>query len=516
MGTNVKQTPIPVVPRNLKMVNADGTPTRSGQLLLQQLQASNTIFGTHDTRPAPGDAPSGALYFETDRGVLYSNENGNWQYVAGTMYATLAPDQRPTDLGQYDGGFEFVANDTDPAIRGRSFIWDGAAWVETTPVLYGTHADRPAVADAPARCLYMETDRGSVIYQNQGTAWQYISGTMFGTVTSIAFTDLQLVAPYPGTVLQTPSRPFGPSDIGATLIITGGTGFTPGTYTLSGLQYDVFGHPTGNAIIVPNAGVAGATGGIGTLPDQRPTDLGPPDAGFDFRTNVDPAREFLWSGGDWVETTPIRYGTHAERLATPIAGLISGMFWTETDRGNVIYETQGGVWLFITGAMWGTLVPDQRPTDLGVNDDGFTYFVTATPLREFIWASPVWVETTGGGGGGTVQAAYATSPLTLTTTPQNVPGCVLTLANAGKYLIQGIFDFSASGDTAFLFGGLTGSTPLAAFLASTGSGRATATQQWVITATAGATAQLNAYKAGGTGSSQASTQSSISALWVSP
>jgi hypothetical protein len=313
MGTtNVKQTPIPVVPRTMKIVNPDGTPTRSGQLLLQQLQASSTIFGTHDTRPAPGDAPAGALYFESDRGVLYSNENGNWQYVAGTMYGTLNPDQRPTDLGQYDGGFEFVANDADPAIRGRSFIWDGTEWVETTQVLYGLHADRPAVADAPARCLYVETDRSSVIYQNQGTAWQYVAGIMYGTLS----------------------------------------------------------------------------------PDQRPTDLDSNSAGFTFKTNVDPSRSFTWNGGQWVETTPIRYGTHAQRLASDVTVMVSGMFWTETDRGNVIYELQGGVWLFITGTMWSTLVPDNRPTDLGVNDDGFTYLATVSPLREFIWASPSWVETT--------------------------------------------------------------------------------------------------------------------------
>jgi len=35
---NLKQTPIPVVPRTMRIVNGDGTVTRSGQLLLEQLQ----------------------------------------------------------------------------------------------------------------------------------------------------------------------------------------------------------------------------------------------------------------------------------------------------------------------------------------------------------------------------------------------------------------------------------------------------------------------------------------------
>ena len=37
-ANNLKQTPIPVVPMTMKIVNSDGTVTRSGQLLLQQLQ----------------------------------------------------------------------------------------------------------------------------------------------------------------------------------------------------------------------------------------------------------------------------------------------------------------------------------------------------------------------------------------------------------------------------------------------------------------------------------------------
>ena len=34
-------------------------------------------------RPDPANAPNGALYVESDRGVIYCNEGGVWQYVAG-------------------------------------------------------------------------------------------------------------------------------------------------------------------------------------------------------------------------------------------------------------------------------------------------------------------------------------------------------------------------------------------------------------------------------------------------
>ena len=220
---NLKQSPIPVVSRTMPIVNPDGTVTRSGQLLLEQLQPSTTIEGTHADRPDPSTVPDGSIYVEFDRGVLYYNENGTWQYIAGTMYALLNPDQRPTDLGVNDAGFEFRSIDTDPDYAPRQFLWSQTEWVETTMVLYGTHAARPPADEkTPPRTLYVEDDRGA-IYQHQAGFWQYLAGTMWGTMS----------------------------------------------------------------------------------PDQRPTDLGTHDAGFDFRSTDPPPREFIWSQTAWVETTSI-------------------------------------------------------------------------------------------------------------------------------------------------------------------------------------------------------------------
>jgi hypothetical protein len=185
--------------------------------------AKLAVEGTHDDRPEPEDMPGGAIYIESDRGVIYQQQGGSWVYVAGMMYGTLAPDQRPDDLAEFDGGFPFRASDTDPANRGRDFVWSGTGWVEITPVRYGTHANRPAPAVAPARALYIEIDRSSVLYQSQASGiWEFVAGTMWGTL----------------------------------------------------------------------------------VPDQRPTDLGTHDAGFTFRTTVNPPRQFIWSGTAWVETTP--------------------------------------------------------------------------------------------------------------------------------------------------------------------------------------------------------------------
>ena len=215
---NQKQSPIPVVSRTMPIVNPDGTVTRSGQLLLQQLQAPGTTYGAHADRPDPGSVADGTVYIEFDRGSVYQNQDGVWQYITGTMWATLSPDLRPTDLGTHDGG-------------------------------------------------------------------------------------------------------------------------------------------------------------------------------FDFRTTDDPAREFIWSQTEWIEATPVRFGTHAQRLAVVVADVIDQMIWVETDRSNVIYQLQSGVWWFLAGTMWGTLSPDHRPSDLGVHDAGFDYRGT-DQQREFIWSQTAWVETT--------------------------------------------------------------------------------------------------------------------------
>ena len=225
-ANNLKQSPIPVVSRTLPIVNADGTVTRSGQLLLEQLQPPTTIYGPHSSRPDPSNTANGAVYIETDRGSIYQNWNGVWQFITGTMWATLNPDQRPTDLGTHDGGFDFRTTD-DPA---REFIWSQTAWIEATPVRYGTHAARLAVVVAQVidQLLWVETDRGAIYQLQNATTWQYIAGTMWGTMS----------------------------------------------------------------------------------PDQRPTDLGTHDAGFDFRSTDLPSREFIWSQTAWVDTTPPQAGSY--------------------------------------------------------------------------------------------------------------------------------------------------------------------------------------------------------------
>jgi hypothetical protein len=298
-------------------------------------------------------------------------------------------------------------------------------------VSQGTHADRPTATDSPDGALYVESDRGA-IYQNQNGVWRYVAGTMWGTVT----------------------------------------------------------------------------------PDERPTDLGVNDGGFDFR-GTDDAREFIWSQTQWIEVSEVRYGTHAGR-PNPL-DVINGALYVEYDRGGVIYQNQNNVWKYLAGTMWGTLVPDQRPTDLGVNDAGFDFRAT-DQQREYIWSQTVWVDVTPQAN--SLQYATASAGLTLTTTMQDVPGLTLSLTRAGRYLITGVLYVSMTGadNGALILGQLVvgGSATgiLIVFQAPTTGTAATVAQQWLLDVAGTQTIKLQADKSGGTGSSTIGFHSSLAATWI--
>jgi hypothetical protein len=87
---------------------------------------SRIIADTHARKVMyPATSYPNGWYYETDRTVLYASINTDWKYVAGTMFGTLAPDTKPTDLGVLDTGFLFRAGDYEHA-----YVWQGipAAW----------------------------------------------------------------------------------------------------------------------------------------------------------------------------------------------------------------------------------------------------------------------------------------------------------------------------------------------------------------------------------------------------
>jgi hypothetical protein len=108
---NVKKSPIPVVPRTMKIVNPDGTPTRSGQLLLEQLQSipAGTTGGGGGGGGAPGDVTGPVTGFTTahEIGTRYTGTDRLVHLTVG-FTPTMPTPQQVTYLISSDNGATWV------------------------------------------------------------------------------------------------------------------------------------------------------------------------------------------------------------------------------------------------------------------------------------------------------------------------------------------------------------------------------------------------------------------------
>jgi hypothetical protein len=214
----------------------------------------------------------------------------------------------------------------------------------------------------------------------------------------------------------------------------------------------------------------------------------------------------------------LRPGTHAARLAAAPDPI--GALWMETDRNNVVYQAQtvagSPAWVYVTGTMWGTFSPDQRPADLGGNDAGFDFRTTVAPSREFRWSGSAWVEI---GSGYYILANGSASPL-FTLSPVPIPGMLLTLTRPGVYSLRTACDMTVTGADGVLLclitvngTGLPGGYAIVAGPSGT---RATASTEARYVAAAGDVVTVAAFKTGGTGSSTVGgSNSMVSATWIS-
>ncbi len=126
------------------------------------------------TQDATGLTP-GTQFWESDRYSIYIvraiGKTGTWAWEAG-LYADVFIN-RPTDLGQSDVGFVFLATDTNTL-----YVWAGSVWRSySSTIKVDTFANRPtglSVTDA-GLLYHCTTGTGGVAYNHtfewSGTGW---------------------------------------------------------------------------------------------------------------------------------------------------------------------------------------------------------------------------------------------------------------------------------------------------------------------------------------------------------
>lgn len=100
------------------------------------------------------------------------------------------------------------------------------------------------------------------------------------------------------------------------------------------------------------------------------------------------------------------FGPHSDRLAVTLPATATGDLWYETDRDSWYQiESVSGVvvWVWTGGQMYGTInAPDQKPTDLGLNDAGFL-FASVDFDRIYHWSGTAWQDALGQPQRGSIQ-----------------------------------------------------------------------------------------------------------------
>lgn len=86
----------------------------------------------------------------------------------------------------------------------------------------------------------------------------------------------------------------------------------------------------------------------------------------------------------------ILFGTHAQRVAQKTGGLADGVLYVETDRQELVYQTQGGVWKYVSGTYQRTQAQlAALAATLTANDNGLRVNVTDY-AHVLLWTNPAW------------------------------------------------------------------------------------------------------------------------------
>lgn len=106
------------------------------------------------------------------------------------------------------------------------------------------------------------------------------------------------------------------------------------------------------------------------------------DAGLDVGTGPEGALAGLVGG--------VRVGTYAVRGAAPAH---AGELFLASDRNYVGWVSTASAWKYVSGAQYGTLSPNQKPT-LTTDDTGYL-FASTDFARMFRWSGSAWTDAPG-------------------------------------------------------------------------------------------------------------------------
>ncbi len=183
-------------------------------------------------------------------------------------------------------------------------------------------------------------------------------------------------------IIRSPSQPFGANDVGSTLTVTSGTGFTPQAVTI--LSVDGFGNATTSA----SMGTIGSHDGIATQTFPFTALTGAFLDGY-FLVNKPSSRNFYWSdlgdGGSW-HSSQVGVKESSPDYIRSVLVNNEQLFLLGTDTYEVWQDSGGGLvngvaqdpFARINGASghfgsissWGPCLLDGRVYFLGGNDQG--------------------------------------------------------------------------------------------------------------------------------------------------
>jgi hypothetical protein len=222
---NPKRRPIPVVPRTMQIVNADGTPTRAGILLLEQLQSADGAAGPPGP---PGDAgmADGIIADPSSSHLNFYKafKRENWE-KHGERPSVMdfvirhSGSQVPIGDGAAHPLSDFYATLTAAQIDypHAQALTDSLAWAAIQAAIY-----QSAYVFLPLGTYFVNRP---VDVTNRQFGGLHFEGAGQQSQPPAVYTDL-VINSSDATRISSAAKPFKVYNRGMVLSITGGTGFT--------------------------------------------------------------------------------------------------------------------------------------------------------------------------------------------------------------------------------------------------------------------------------------------------